>query len=58
MCVSIIGAFIITDNEGLDHLQILNISKPSGPDFVSQGVSKNIAYVLVIHKFLLKDYIW
>lgn len=36
--VSIIGAFIITDDKRLDHLQTLNISKPSGPDFVSPSV--------------------
>lgn len=49
--VSITGAFIITDDKRLDHLQTLNISKPSGPDFVSQGDLKNIAYVLVIPTF-------
>lgn len=39
--------FIITEQEVLDHLQVLNVTKPSGPDSMSPLVLRNIAKSIV-----------
>ena len=39
-----LNEFIITEQEVLDQLNILNINKPGGPDGISPRLLKNIAY--------------
>jgi hypothetical protein len=39
-----LNEFIITEQEILDQLKILNVNKPAGPDGVSPRLLKDIAY--------------
>jgi hypothetical protein len=39
-----LNEFIITEQEILDQLKILNVNKPAGPDGVSPILLKDIAY--------------
>ena len=39
-----LNEFIITEQEILDQLKVLNVNKPAGPDGVSPRLLKDIAY--------------
>jgi hypothetical protein len=39
-----LNEFIITEQEILDQLKIVNVNKPAGPDGVSPRLLKDIAY--------------
>jgi hypothetical protein len=46
-----LNEFIITEQEILDQLKILNVNKPAGPDGVSPRLLKDIAYSISLVKF-------
>jgi hypothetical protein len=47
-----LNEFIITEQEILDQLKILNVNKPAGPDGVRPRLLKDIILLLILFKRL------